>query len=254
MKDEICTVVEKYPIQKKYFLLKIHAQFISRQAKPGNFVMIRASSTLEPLLKRPFGIFDAIPPHIWIYFERVGRGTRLISELNPNNKISILGPLGNSFPQLKEQKILGIAGGRGIAPIHFAIKEYLKNNKVKLVYGAKSKEDLNLLEKLNNLKLDELILYTDDGSIGKKGVATIDIREIIRQNRINVTVSCGPDDMFKTLYQNTRNVKTTHYVSLEALMGCGFGICHSCAVKTRQHGYKKVCSDGSIFEIDEIAW
>jgi dihydroorotate dehydrogenase electron transfer subunit len=254
MKDQVATVVENTFIQKHYFLLKIQADYISQKAKPGNFVMIRVSSTLEPLLKRPFGIFDAVPPHIWIYFEVVGKGTRLLSELTGGDKITILGPLGNSFPSLNKRNILGIAGGRGIAPIHFALKEYSKNNQVNLVYGARSRQDLNLLKNLENLNLGALFLYTDDGSMGKKGLATSDIKNIIHQKKPNIGISCGPNQMLKAIYDLTHNTGIRNYVSMEALMGCGFGICHSCVILTRSYGYKKVCSDGPVFDIEEIEW
>lgn len=254
MEDQIAAVVENTFIQKKYFLLKIQADYISQNAKPGNFVMIRVSSTLEPLLKRPFGILDADPPHIWIYFEVIGRGTQLISKLSPGNEITILGPLGNSFPPLHDQNILGIAGGRGIAPIHFALKQYSDRNKVKLVYGARTKGDLNLLENIERLTLEKLLLYTEDGSFGERGMATSEIQNIIRDNSIDVTLSCGPDQMLRTVFALTRNLGIHNYVSMEALMGCGFGICHSCVVRTRDNGYKKVCSDGPVFNIEDITW
>lgn len=254
MRDQIATVVEIISIQKNYFFLKIRAEYVSRKAKPGNFIMLRVSPALEPLLRRPFGIFDAVPPYIWIYFEVVGRGTRFISNLRPGAQITILGPLGNSFPQLYDHNILAIAGGRGIAPIHFALKEYSVHNKVKLVYGAGSDKDLNLVKKLGNLPLDELRLYTNDGSAGKKGLVTSDIRHIIQQHRINVTVACGPSQMLKTIFELTRDLKIRNFVSLEALMGCGFGICHSCAVPTRGNGYQKICSKGPVFKMEEIAW
>jgi len=75
MKDENCIIEENRNIRKNYFLMKIKADCISTEAKPGNFIMMAASSTTEPLLKRPFGILKAIPPHIWFYYETVGKGT-----------------------------------------------------------------------------------------------------------------------------------------------------------------------------------
>lgn len=254
MKEEKCIVVENRNLNKKYFLMKLEARYISTHAKPGNFIMLAASNTVDPLLKRPFGILKAEPPFIRLYYEIVGRGTGLISTLKPNDTVNAIGPLGNSFPSLENKKILMVAGGRGIAPIYYAFEDYTSTNDVFLIYGAKSKDDLNLLEEINAMPLRKVFLYTEDGSIGKKGLVTADIREIIKESNIDVTISCGPDAMFKSLFRTISDLRTENYVSLEALMGCGFGICYSCVVKTIADDYKKVCTDGPVFKMEEIAW
>jgi dihydroorotate dehydrogenase electron transfer subunit len=254
MKDETCVIVENNNINTNYFLMKIKAGYISTQAKAGNFIMLAASKTSDPLLKRPFGILKAEPPHIWVYYEIVGKGTQLIASLEPNDTINAIGPLGNSFPPLEKKNILMIAGGRGIAPLYFAIKEYSPANTVFLLYGAGSRDDLNLLPELAALPLKKTFLYTDDGSMGRKGFVTADTREIIAGCAIDATISCGPGAMLKNLSLTLPDSGGNNYVSLEALMGCGFGICYSCAVKTVSGDYKKVCSDGPIFKMEEIAW
>ncbi len=254
MKDETCIVAENRNINKKYYILRINAPYIAENAKPGNFVMLKASIGIEPLLKRPFGIFEAEPPFIWLYYEVVGKGTELIAALRVNDKVQVLGPLGNGFPKFENKNLLMVAGGRGIAPIYYAIRNYASSNNVFLIYGARTAEDLNLLEELNALPLKKIFLYTDDGSVGKKGFVTADIRQIIPGNKIDITVSCGPDEMFESLAAEISDIKVESYVSLEALMGCGFGICYSCAVKTVTGEYKKVCTDGPVFNMREIAW
>jgi dihydroorotate dehydrogenase electron transfer subunit len=254
MKDETCIVAENRNINKSYYLLKIDAPYIAEHAKPGHFVMLKASMSFEPLLKRPLGIFKADPPFIWVYFEVVGKGTELIAALRVNDKVEVLGPLGNGFPAFENKKLLMVAGGRGIAPIYYAIGNYALSNHVFLIYGARTADDLNLLEELNALPLRKIFLYTDDGSKGKKGVVTTDICPIISENKIDATVSCGPDAMFKSLAAEISDMNVENYVSLEALMGCGFGICYSCAVKTVTGEYKKVCIDGPVFNMREIAW
>ncbi len=254
MKEEKCYVVENRKLNKKYFLMKLKAEYISSHAKPGNFIMLAASNTVAPLLKRPFGILTAEPPFIRLYYEIVGKGTDLISSLDPNDSVDAIGPLGNSFPFLENKKILMVAGGRGIAPIYYAFEDYISSNEVFLIYGANSKDDLNLREEIAAVPLKKVFLYTEDGSIGNKGLVTTDIREIIKENNIEATISCGPDAMFKSLSHTIGDLGTENYVSLEALMGCGFGICYSCVVKTAAGDYKKVCSDGPVFKMEEIAW
>jgi dihydroorotate dehydrogenase electron transfer subunit len=254
MKDETCIVVENRHISEKYYLLKIEAPYIAEKAEPGNFVMLKATVGIEPLLKRPFGIFNAEPPYIWLYFQVVGRGTELIAALRAGDNVQVLGPLGNRFPILHHKNILMVAGGRGIAPVYFAARDYVASNNVFLLYGARSDRDLNLVDELEALPFKEMFLYTDDGSAGKEGFVTTDIRRIIETYNIHATVSCGPDAMFEALNREIGDMDIEHYVSMEALMGCGFGICYSCAVKTVTGDYKKACTDGPVFRMEEIAW
>ena len=147
-----------------------------------------------------------------------------------------------------------IAGGRGIAPIFFAIKKYAPSNEVSLVYGARSREDLNFIDRLRSEPLKKIYLYTDDGTIGERGFVTSNIREIVKRQCAKVTFSCGPDAMLENLANQMGGLKTENHVSMEALMGCGFGICHSCVVQLKGQNYKKVCSDGPIFKLEEIEW
>jgi len=254
MKEEKCLIIENKHITKNYYLMQLESADIAQQAKPGNFVMIAASKTFEPLLKRPFGILDVTPPALRFYYENVGKGTKIMADLKAGDTVNVVGPLGNSFPAMENKNILMVGGGRGIAPLYFAVGHYARNNNVHLIYGAKSKDDLNLLEEIDQLPLKNVFLYTDDGSAGKKGFVTSDILNIIKDHQIQVSVSCGPDAMFESLHHTIGNVGIENYVSMEAMMGCGFGICYSCAVKTVNGGYNKVCSDGPVFRMEDIAW
>jgi dihydroorotate dehydrogenase electron transfer subunit len=254
MREEKCTIVKNRKLGGDYYLMKLEADYVARQAGPGNFIMLAASFTTDPLLKRPFGILNAVPPHIWIYYQVVGKGTRLISRLKENDKAHLIGPLGNTFPELRGENILLLAGGRGIAPLYYAARDYTGDNAVFLIYGAGSKDDLNLIEEIDSLPLKEIFLYTDDGSTGKRGLITADIKEIIETHDINVTISCGPEAMFRALHKEIGSGNTDNYVSMEALMGCGFGICHSCVAQAADDSYKKVCQDGPVFKMEEMAW
>ena len=139
MKEEYCQVEESIHLTKKYYLLKIKSEYISSRTKPGHFLMISVSSSHDPLLKRPFGILDSDPPYIWIYYEVVGRGTELLSKLQKKDQIMVLGPLGNSFPELKKKNVLLIAGGRGIAHLvghpHILVPHAAADRRVDLLYA-----------------------------------------------------------------------------------------------------------------------
>ena len=253
MHEATATVIENNRIIDNYYLIKLEENSIASESKPGNFIMLAARSSHDPLLKRPFGILDAAPPIFSIYYQVVGRGTQVISELRKGDSVAVIGPLGNNFPTRTDSKILLIAGGRGIAPLFYAAKTYTENNTVDLIYGARSKSDLNLLKELAALPIRKTFLFTEDGSKGERGDVTTRLREIISGQEIRTTIACGPDAMFKSIHR-TIGEDTENFVSLESLMGCGFGICQSCVVKSVSGGYQKVCSDGPIFKLEEIAW
>jgi len=253
MQEAAGRLVSNTKIGKDARVMKILCDAVARESEPGHFVMIAPTGAYDPLLKRPFGIMDADPPYIWVYYQIVGRGTRLIGEKRRGDTLSLIGPLGNRFPERERSTILLIAGGRGIAPLHFAAKRYAEKNKVYLVYGAATGDDLHLGERLPRLGIAKIYEYTEDGSRGSRGNVCLDLPRIVATHGIRDTFSCGPDAMLQALAGHLDG-KTENFISCEAIMGCGFGICHSCIIKTVTGEYKKVCTDGPVFRLEEIAW
>lgn len=255
MIDELATLEENIHLGDSYYRARFKAASISRQSRPGQFVMVRICETgINPLLRRPFAIMNSVPPHIWIYYEVVGRGTKILADMKHPQKLSILGPLGNPFPEPQGKKILMIAGGRGIAPLYHCISRLSGDNRVSLLYGAQSIKTLHLLDELKLYPMDNLFLYTDDGTRGTKGLVTRDVATIINSHKFDMTFSCGPHNMLKDLHHKISSLGCENHVSLEAIMGCGFGICHSCVAQNSNHVYKKVCTDGPVFRLEEIQW
>ena len=254
MQDESGRIEETRCLGKDYYLLKILAPKIAREAKPGNFVMVRVSPSLDPLLRRPFGILQSDPSHIWLYFQVNGRGTTLLKERQAGDRLDILGPLGNSFPELPGKKILLIAGGRGIVPLFSYARSYAAQQPLVLLYGGRSAADLNLLEEISALPLKQTCIFSEDGSQGQKGLLTSGLEKIISEQRPEVTMACGPEAMLATLAKMLQARKLENYVSLEAMMGCGFGVCHSCAVAVGDGQYRNVCNEGPVFPLQDIQW
>ncbi len=254
MREEKCRVISNINIQGNYFLLKVESENVYRNGKPGNFVMIAASGNNDPLLKRPFGIFKSEPGCFYIYYEVVGKGSRLLATKKNGDTIVVLGPLGNTFPKFEKKKILLIGGGRGIAPLFFVASKYCVKNEISLVYGAGSKADLLFTEELSEFKFKEALFYTDDGSGFNKGTVVSEILEVIERNKIEITFSCGPDKMLEALNLEIGNYGLENYVSMESFMGCGFGICHSCVVMGSDGKYRKVCTDGPVFRMEDVKW
>lgn len=254
MQDERGLIEEARGLGGDYHMLKIASPRVAAAARPGNFVMVRVSLALDPLLRRPLGILDSRPPYIWLYFKVLGRGTRMLSQLRPGDGLDILGPLGNSFPEIPGKRVLLIAGGRGIVPLFHYARAYGERRPLLLLHGGRGRTDLPLLERLKGVRLEGLFVFTEDGSLGQKGLLTDGLEKLVREERIDVTLSCGPEAMLARLASLLKGRGLENHASLEARMGCGFGACHGCAVPTVSGAYRKVCDEGPVFPLEEIQW
>jgi len=254
MLDERGLIEDARALGGNYFLLKIAAPRIAAAAKPGNFAMVRVSPAHDPLLRRPLGILEASPPYIWLYYQVLGQGTRLLSGLGPGDALDILGPLGNVFPELPGKRILLVAGGRGIVPLFHYARACGERRPLLLLYGGRTRADLPLLERIKTLRLQGLFIFTEDGSLGQQGLLTDGLEKIVREERADATMSCGPEGMLARLAAILKGRGLENHASLEAVMGCGFGACHGCAVRTVAGSYRKVCDEGPVFPLEEIQW
>jgi dihydroorotate dehydrogenase electron transfer subunit len=254
MQDERGLIEEARDLGGDYYLLKIAAPRIAAAARPGNFVMARILPAFDPLLRRPFGILESRPPYIWIYYQVRGHGTRLLSAMRHGDSLDILGPLGNSFPEMPGKRILLIAGGRGIVPLFHYAQAYAGRRPLLLLYGGKSRADLQLLDRIKALPLQGLFIFSEDGSLGQQGMLSDGLEKIVREEKVDVTLSCGPEAMLARLAGMLKGRGLENHASLEALMGCGFGVCHGCAVLTAAGTYRKVCDEGPVFPLEEIRW
>ncbi|HOT69105.1 MAG TPA: dihydroorotate dehydrogenase electron transfer subunit, partial [Candidatus Saccharicenans sp.] len=129
-------------------MLRISAPQIAREARPGQFLMIRVSSGFNPLLRRPLSIHNCAGPEIEIFFQVTGEGTRLLSQKIAGEKVDILGPCGHGFslkPEFKGQEIFCVGGGRGLAPLYFVARELQTVGATPVIfYGGQTLSDLAL--------------------------------------------------------------------------------------------------------------
>ncbi len=257
---------------------------------PGQFIMLRINDRIDPLLRRPFGVYKIIGTGrkkngIEIIYKVVGKGTGLMTNLKPGDTVDLLGPLGNGFPNSLSSpfakpnllsspfakggqrglKIIMVAGGIGIAPFYFLAKSYQQSPiSLKLLFGGRGKDDLPGLEDFKKLRID-MAISTQDGSVGKKGLVTELLKKEITKKGDCVVYACGPKGMLKAVAQMAADVNTPCYVSLDNTMACGMGACLGCAVKVQGQGargkekqnsqlYKMACKDGPVFDAKEIAW
>lgn len=230
----------------------------------GQFVMLRVSDGLDPLLRRPLGIYNVLGGKgikvlkgsgIELLYRVVGKGTKILSEKREGEKIGVLGPLGNGFPEPGEaRKIIMVAGGMGIVPLYMLAR---KLNTGVLLFGARGKSEAGLVKSFKEFKC-KIKVSTEDGSIGRKGLVTELLNEEVVKG--SLVYACGPIGMLKAVANIARNTEARCYVSLERSMACGIGVCLGCAVKSAPHDkeenkdYRMVCSDGPVFDSNEIDW
>ena len=215
--------------------------------QPGMFFMLEAGT----LLKKPISVLDVDSRSGMLKFliRRIGKGTSFLYDLKPGAELTAVGPSGNSFPNPGEHPVLLVGGGSGIPPMFF-LSRHFSTQPYYVVYGGRSREDIMPLFG----KSVPHHITTDDGSLGLKGTVVKGVRKIMKENpefKNAILFSCGPEPMVKALSHAFPNMD--HYTSLERYMGCGFGVCLGCVVRTVD-GNKRVCVDGPVFNTVELGW
>ncbi len=217
---------------------------------PGQFLMIKAWSTHDPLLARPFSLHEVEKEHFSIFFQVRGRGTALLAQLKPGDRASVLGPLGRGFPLNEKGPFILVAGGIGIAPFKFLVKA-LKDEEIFLFYGAKRAEELLLLEEFQKLGV-KVFPATEDGSVGFHGLVTRPLEEFLAQNATGTIYACGPNPMLKEVARLARAFNVKAYLSLEARMACGLGLCLGCVIKGKGGRFLHLCTEGPVVPAEKV--
>lgn len=213
--------------------------------KPGQFIQVRLPSN-EFTLRRPFGIAAIKEGQVTMFYRVVGRGTKYLSSLQ-SGEINLLGALGNGF-SLLEGRVLLVGGGLGLAPLIFAASE-IKSADV--LIGGKNKAEADLWQDEFEPLSDELLIATDDGSVGFHGFVTELLPKVLSKNKYTAILTCGPEIMMRRVAALARERNIPCQVSLEKRMGCGLGACLSCSIDTT-NGRRKICKDGPIFNAEEV--
>jgi len=247
----LARIVSNTPVMPGACLMWLEAPEIASVVQPGQFVMAKCGG--DNLLRRPFSIHQVNngKTSLALLFSVVGKGTQGLSEQKEGSLIDLLGPLGNGFSiNSTSRNLLLIAGGIGIAPLCFPAQVTLDQGySITLLLGAATRAQLfpnHLIP--SSVKC---ITATEDGSTGKRGMITDLIPEYI--NWADQVFACGPGPMYRTMAKMPELRDKPVQISLEVRMGCGFGVCYGCTVKTKA-GFKQVCKDGPIFSLDDILW
>ena len=235
-------------------LLCLEASEIATTARPGQFVMVNCGP--DVILRRPLSIHHIDKSgRIYFLFVAIGKGTSWLSQRQKGDELDLIGPLGNYFSiKHTSKKLLLIAGGIGISPLSFLAHQALKQRKtVSLILGARTKEQV-YQQNLPRKRM-EIITLTDDGSEGIEGKIS-DFQYLPSYiNQADQIFACGPLPMYQALSYliNQKSLKKNVQILLESRMGCGFGACYGCSIRTK-HGMKMVCCDGPVFDMEEIIW
>lgn len=209
--------------------------------RPGSFVEVTVPGFY---LNRPFGVGNYENGEITIFYKVVGQGTDKMTEIQVGEKLKVIYELGNGFDMEKATKPLLVSGGIGIAPIYYLAKAFAnKGIRPVVVTGFRNAGEVVLEKEL--AEIADLYVATDDGSKGFHGNPVACVKALDKE--WDYYYSCGPMVMMHFLKMHSDKGE----LSLEARMGCGFGACMGCSIKTVS-GYKRVCKEGPVFDAKEV--
>ncbi|MBM3706263.1 MAG: dihydroorotate dehydrogenase electron transfer subunit [Actinobacteria bacterium] len=256
-------IIENKKYGENLFKIEVFSPYICRNAAPGQFVNVKCnfSNFYDPLLRRPFSIYE-IDKNFNVFsilYIVKGKGTNYLAGLKKGDILSFIGPLGQSFKIDKScNNYLIVGGGIGVAPLCLIAKNLIESGKnVFFVAGFKDSVfyiwERDLIKIMRNYKI-----FTEDGSFGEKGLPTDYVKDNIKNFLDYRMICCGPKEMLIALQGIAKQNKIPADVLMEERMACGIGVCLGCAVKIYDKKgyteYKKVCSDGPIFNLTEVVF
>ena len=284
MIETVATVESNIELAPDYRLLTLNFEE-EIKAQAGQFAMLRAATSFEPLLRRALAVYRVCGPRrLSFLYQILGRGTEALSLAGLGGKVEALIPLGNIWPIPKPRganlnesdtdsetaspqapnRTIVVAGGIGSASVLMLCEELARAQvEAQIFFGAAtSRVAMGCgLEDFQGLGLP-LTITTDDGSLGERGFVTSPLERHLRDGRGDGSIiyTCGPWVMMARVAEIAASFGLRCLASLEAPMGCGFGVCVGCVVAVKTEGplgynsYKRVCMDGTIFPAETIRW
>jgi dihydroorotate dehydrogenase electron transfer subunit len=270
-------VVSNEAVARHTFRLRLDTPEMAAAILPGQFLMIRAGEGTDPLLGRPFALYDVTPDNsgrpacVDVVYLVVGRGTAALSSCRPGDRLPVWGPLGNGFGAATDGPVVFVAGGIGQTPF-LALGQWWTGRRsyggrapgpthassARLLYGVRSVELAAGVDDFRAAGI-EVELATDDGSAGHHGFVTdLLARRLEQGKRPARVVGCGPPAMLRALTRLIEPHGIACDLSLENHMACGFGACFSCVAPIRQRDgsvdLRRVCVEGPVFPARDVVW
>ncbi len=259
MIEEQAGIVFNREVVHKTYYMGLRSPRIAGTARPGQFVMLRVSDGVDPLLRRPFSVCRVEGDAVFgILYRVVGRGTAIMSRAHEGERLSVLGPLGRGFrlPTAGRRSLL-VGGGIGIAPLIFLAITIVKGVRAFLA-GYRSAGDVIPIERVG--LGSKISIATDDGTAGHRGFVTELLKGYVEgagEERDSVVYACGPLPMLKEVAALTTRRGIPCQVSLETSMACGVGACQGCSVRGslgKGRPYHQVCQEGPVFDAEAVDW
>ena len=259
-------VISNEPVADGIWRMVCHTS-VAAQLEPGQFVNMHVPGNGAHILRIPlsFSLANAGSQTLELEYAVVGEGTDRLSAMRPGDASTLVGPCGNgwSLPSKKGRSLL-VAGGVGLPPIVACARMLAQANmSFDAVVGAQTatKHVDDLIDCLRSLPLaDEcdcsrkVLVTTDDGSRGIRGFTTAAMEGLLAENTYSTVFTCGPNVMMAGVARLAGSRNMDCQVSLERMMGCGFGACSCCNVELVGGGYALCCQDGPVFDAKEVAW
>lgn len=243
-------VKENRALNEDTFLLLLHSPELP-EIKAGQFVNVKVEDSPSTFLRRPISVHDVDMEKglLYLMIKIAGKGTAKLATLRKGDQLNVLLPLGNSFTLPQQGRCLLIGGGVGIAPLFHLAKE-LKSKRIDTVVliGTRTEKDIVLKDEFE--KYAKVYYTTEDGSFGEQGYPT---QHSLLKESFDHIFCCGPSPMMKAVAQYAYANNINCEVSLENSMACGIGACLCCVNDTKE-GHKCVCTDGPVFNINDLKW
>ena len=245
--------------------LVLDAPEIASRSKPGQFVNLRVTRELDPLLARPFSVFCADPGkgRLEILYKAVGRGTEILTAVKPGERLPLVGPLGRGFSLAADAEVhVAIGGGTGMAPAYFLTSQAdPAKNECFLLLGFREYSD-PLAEGILSRSGASWRLASDAGEAGCHRGTVVDLLRSLLDGELAgrraALYAAGPPMMLRGLAALAAERGLPCQASLEARMACGLSVCRGCVVRARdgRGGFanRAVCTYGPVFRAEEIDW
>ncbi len=264
------TVEFNRKVSRRYWKMRVTFESTSFDPAPGQFAHLRVADHHEPLLRRPFSFHD-VPAErqdgetaVDFLYAVVGKGTRIMANLDSGDELEMLGPLGNRFsvPGTETTPVL-LGGGVGIPPVHMFARELSRfwpgSKTIHVLTGARTAADVLCEEDFARHDV-EFYISTDDGSRGFSGYVTELFRDLYQSGEVSGDLhlyGCGPPGMLDAIRELALQEELPAEIAIERQMGCALGVCRACVVKVRdpEHNGDRVatvCREGPVFEVRRL--